>query len=396
MSDRYENQRRVLFYSHDGTGLGHLRITLAVASAYSHLRPHDSLLLLTGSLQAGAFTLPTNLDYVKLPAMPKRDLYASLPPTPGFTGSHNSTIRLRSAIALTTVQNFNPHLVVVDHAPGGLFREFAPSLDWLLARSPRARLALLMRDITFGPEQTKSIWQGEQVYPYLNEGYDRILVYGDQRIFDPIAAYGLSDAAARRIQFCGYLAPQRPLRDPAELRTTASPDGMPLVVVSVGGGADGSAIIKAYLQGLVRPGAPAVTSYIVLGPLFPDEDRGEIHELADRCTNLRLTLFDPDFSAAVAAADVVVSMGGYNSVTEAIFFGKRPVVVPRLPGPEEQVLRAEGFARLGLARVVDPAALTPESLWEAITAELQASPPTIGAVPFIGLEQISAALASLE
>src|SRR5687768_5015822 len=128
-------QRRVLFYSHDGTGLGHLRITLGVATAYARLRPLDSLLLITGSLHASTFALPENLDYVKLPAMPKRDLYASLPPTEGYTGSHNSTIRFRTALTLATVRAFDPELVVVDHAPAGLFRELAPSLDWLRAKS---------------------------------------------------------------------------------------------------------------------------------------------------------------------------------------------------------------------------------------------------------------------
>ena len=91
--------------------------------------------------------------------MPKRELYASLPPTEGFTGSHNSTIRFRSALALATVKAFDPHVIVVPiMPPGGLFRELAPSLDWLRRRDPSPSLALLMRDITFGPEQTRSIW----------------------------------------------------------------------------------------------------------------------------------------------------------------------------------------------------------------------------------------------
>ena len=396
MSAHGPTQRRVLFYSHDGTGLGHLRITLGAATTYAERLPQDSLLLLTGSLQAGAFALPENLDYVKIPAMPKRELYASLPPTPGFTGAHNSTIRFRSALALATVQGFDPHLVVVDHAPGGLFREFAPSLDWLMERRPRASLVLLMRDITFGPEQTKSIWQGERVYPYLEDAYDRILVYGDQSIFDPISAYGLSEAAARKIQFCGYLAPPMPHRVPAEFHAAASPRGLPLVVVSVGGGADGASVIKAFLQGLMHPDTPAVSSYIVVGPLLPEDDRREIDELASHCTNVQLTEFDPDFSAAVAAADVVVSMGGYNSVTEAIYFRKRPVIVPRLPGPEEQVLRAEGFAPLVLATVVDPATLSSDSLWAAIGAELNAPSVPEVTIPFAGLENISVALDSME
>ena len=189
MTDSSPAGRRVLFYSHDGTGLGHLRITLGVATAYSELRPQDSLLLMTGSLRAGTFALPDNLDFVKLPAMPKRDLYASLPPTEGYTGSHNSTIRFRTALALATVQAFDPHLVVIDHAPAGLFRELVPSIDWLRRRDPSPSMALLMRDITFGPEQTRSIWKNEGVYPLLDETYARILIYGDRRVFDPFLGF---------------------------------------------------------------------------------------------------------------------------------------------------------------------------------------------------------------
>src|SRR5215216_2065728 len=370
MTDSSPAGRRVLFYSHDGTGLGHLRITLGVATAYAKLRPQDSLLLLTGSLHAGTFALPENLDYVKLPAMPKRDLYASLPPTAGYTGSHNSTIRFRTALALATVQAFDPHLVVVDHAPAGLFRELAPSIDWLRRRDPSPSLALLMRDVTFGPEQTRSIWKNEGVYPLLDEAYARILIYGDRRVFDPIAAYEMSDVAASRTRFCGYLAPSPPLRSAAQVRDEVGAGTRPLVTVSVGGGADGCSLLRAYLKGLwSRPGPP-IHSFVVTGPLIPEQDRHEIMEMAKALPNVHLLDFDPDFAAAVHAADAVVCMGGYNSLAESVYFGKRPIVVPRVPGSEEQVLRAEGFARLGLATMVGPDPLSATALWQAIDGEL--------------------------
>lgn len=384
--------RRVLFYSHDGTGLGHLRITLGVATAYASLRPRDSLLLLTGSAHAGSYALPANLDYVKIPAMPKRDLYASLPPTDGFTGSHNSTIRFRTALARSTVEAFDPHLVVVDHAPAGLFREFVPSLEWLQQRG-RARLALLMRDITFSAEQTREIWTNERVYPLLDGHYDQILVYGDRQVFDPIEAYAMSDRAAARTRFCGYLAPLPPLRTPAEARAAIGAGALPLVVVSVGGGADGGPLLRAYLTGLRERKGPPVYSYVVTGPLLPDADREEILALARDLPNIHVTQFDPDFAAVLQAADAVVSMGGYNSLAEAVYFGKRPVVVPRMPGPLEQVLRAEGFARLGHAVAIEPTALTPTSLWDAIDRELGNTRDAASALPFDGLEQIALALA---
>ncbi len=388
--------RRVLFYSHDGTGLGHFRIALGAATAYSLLRPQDSLLLLTGALQAGAFDMPNNLDYVKLPAMPKRELYASLPPTEGFTGSHNSTIRFRSALALATAQGFEPHLVVVDHAPGGLFREFVPAIDWLLQRTPRPRFVLLMRDITFGPEQTRSIWQGERVISLLDEVYDDILIYGDQRVFDPVTAYNLSDVAAAKSRFCGYLAPLPPRRTPEQVRHELQTGETPLVVVSAGGGHDGGPVLRAYIEGLRHRDTSPVSSYIVTGPLLSEAERRDIDRLADGLPSTHIVEFDPDFAAAVRAADAVVSMGGYNSVAEAVYFGKRPIIVPRLPGPEEQVLRAEGFRRLGLASVVMPSTLSAETLWHAVEASLATALPASNPPEFDGLNQIAQELSTLQ
>jgi predicted glycosyltransferase len=395
MTDSSPAGRRELIYSHDGTGLGHLRITLGVATAYARLRQQDSLLLVTGSLQTGAFTLPDSLDYVKLPAMPKRDLYASLPPTEGYTGSHNSTIRFRTALALATIQAFDPHLVVVDHAPAGLFRELAPSIDWLRRRNPSPSLALLMRDVTFGPEQTRSIWTNEGVYPLLDEAYDRILVYGDRRVFDPIAAYEISEAAASRTRFCGYLEPSPPRRSPAQVRGEVGTDNLPLVAVSVGGGGDGSLLLHAYLAGLRNSTRASVQSYVVTGPLLPQPDRAEIMDRFDGLQNVRVVDFDPDFTAVVQAADVVVCMGGYNSLAEAVYFGKRPIVVPRVPGSEEQLLRAGGFARLGLATVVGPDPLDDRALWDAIEHELSRVGRPEPTLAFDGLECIAQELASL-
>jgi predicted glycosyltransferase len=395
MTDSSPAGRRVLFYSHDGTGLGHLRITLGVATAYAKLRQQDSLLLVTGSLQTGAFALPDKLDYVKLPAMPKRDLYASLPPTEGHTGSHNSTIRFRTAIALATIQAFDPHLVVIDHAPAGLFRELAPSIDWLRRRGASASLALLMRDVTFGPEQTRSIWTNEGVYPLLDEAYERILVYGDRRVFDPIGAYGMSDRAASRARFCGYLAPLPPRRSPAQVRADVGPDNLPLIAISVGGGGDGCMLLRTYLTGLRDRSRVPVQSYVVTGPLLPQADRAEIIDMIGALPNVRVVDFDPDFTAVVQAADAVVCMGGYNSVAESVYFGKRPIVVPRVPGSEEQILRAEGFARLGLATVVDPDPLNASALWDAIDRELSRVGRPEPILAFDGLECIAQELAGL-
>ncbi|HEU5431609.1 MAG TPA: glycosyltransferase, partial [Thermomicrobiales bacterium] len=151
----------------------------------------------------------------------------------------------------------------------------------------------------------------------------------------------------------------------------------------------------AYLEGLPDFAPPDLLSYVIAGPLLPDGDRRAIARLAKGRDDVIVTPFDPDALGVIAAADVVVSMAGYNSLCEAAFTGKRSVVVPRLPGPEEQAIRAERFARRGLVTLASPHDLSPRSLWEAVLAELarESSPPP--ALPFGGEMRIAAELAAL-
>ncbi|HET7095301.1 MAG TPA: hypothetical protein VFI22_17560, partial [Thermomicrobiales bacterium] len=129
--------------------MGHLRITLGVAHALSLRCPDDALLLLTGSLNVSAFDLPPNLDFVKLPSVPRRTIYDTIP-IPGVGPEpYQNVMAARSEIAAATFRAFAPDLVVVDHAPAGLFRELIPAFEWLRGARPDARFALLMRDITF-------------------------------------------------------------------------------------------------------------------------------------------------------------------------------------------------------------------------------------------------------
>ena len=360
----------MLLYSHDGTGLGHLRITLGVASALARRRPEDAIVLLTGSLQVAAYGLPANLDFVKMPAVPKHDLWRDTPLPPIGPLPYAPAMAARAEIALATVRAFAPDLVVVDHAPAGLFREFAPSLEWLRRERPGTRFALLMRDITFGRDQTRQIWQNDGAYPLLAGFYDRILVYGDQQLFDPVAEYDLPPDAAARTRFCGYLTPPPPGRSPAQVRAELGADAGLLAVVTVGGGADGGPVLDAYVRGLDRHAPPGLRSYVVVGPLLPDDERAALEAFVADRPDVVVAPFDPDLIGALRAADVVVSMAGYNAMSEAAFLGKRAVVVPRLPGPEEQVLRAERFRDRGLVTVVPPAELSPDRLWDAILAEL--------------------------
>ena len=118
----------------------------------------------------------------------------------------------------------------------------------------------------------------------------------------------------------------------------------------VGGGADGAPLLRAYLDGLRSEPQPEVISFIVTRPLLPEEDRRQIEHLAAGLPNLTLVPFAPDWIDILHAADAVVCMGGYNAMTEAVHARQRAIIVPRLPGPEEQVIRADASLAVAWSR----------------------------------------------
>src|SRR5215208_3794733 len=104
-------------YSHDSSGLGHLRRTLAVANAFVEHDPGLGVLILTGSTVSGAFRTPQGIDIVKLPSAAKvsNNIYKPdrLPVT--FERLRN----LRSGLILNAAESFNPDAFIVDNAPLG-------------------------------------------------------------------------------------------------------------------------------------------------------------------------------------------------------------------------------------------------------------------------------------
>lgn len=121
--------------------------------------------------------------------------------------------------------------------------------------------------------------------------------------------------------------------------------------------------------------------------------------IAETLSNVTFVRFRTDLESHVAAADVVVTMGGYNSVWEAIGAGKRPIVAPRQMSSDEQMLRAERVSALGLATTLLAADLTPATLAQAVRAELErgVSPTATVAVDldFAGSDRVGAELARL-
>jgi predicted glycosyltransferase len=388
-SDRREARCDVpglLFYSHDTYGLGHFRRTLALAS-FLRARTPLSQLIVTGSPLAHRFPMPPDTDFVKLPSVVKvgAGQYASRSLSLPF----RRVRALRRDLVLDAARHFRPRVLIVDNVPGGLKGELIPTLHYL--KSTSCRLVLGLRDVVDEADWVREAWAKDGSYELLDDVYDRILVYGERDIYDPVAAYGFSPAAAEKTRFVGYLGRERGRRDPDEVRASLDVDGKKLVLVMAGGGEDGYELLHSVLAALRLNGNRKRFACLLLGgPLMPSDHRLEVRELAKK-SSVRYLDFVDDVASYVQAADVVVSMGGYNSVCELLSLGKPALVVPRVRPRREQLIRARALSRRGLLRMIEPAALGPERLLEEMKSLLD-EPPQVPNLPMTGLARAADAV----
>ena len=380
-----------MLYSHDTYGLGHLRRTLALAARIEALWPTASQLVVAGAAPFGTWSVPAGVDWIKLPAVVKTSAEAYEARTLDL--SFRAVSDLRSDILLSAARHFRPDVLVVDHVPDGLRGEAVRTLRHL--RSAGARLVLGLRDVLDERDVVRRAWQQAGVYGLLDEVYDRILVYGSRDVCDVVTEYGFSRAAAAKTRFVGYLrASIRRGREDvlAELGLHTGK----LVLVTAGGGGDGERLLETMLDGLrEREGPLEFDCLLVAGPLMSAAERTRLARRVPADSRVRLVTAVDELADYVAAADAVVSMGGYNTTREILSFGRPAVIVPRVEPRKEQLIRASALARHGLVRCIHPAVLTPERLLRAVDELLAQDPPPPSTLSLDGLDSVAVELESL-
>lgn len=336
----------ILMYSHDTYGLGHIRRTMAIAS---HLMgPRINILILTGSPIAGRFSFGERIDFVRIPGMIKKTNDEYLPMSIKINPRH--ALDIRKNIITATAKTFQPHLFIVDKEPLGLKKEVLPTLKWLRRCRPDTRTILGLRDIMDDAETVKKDWREKKVYDHLEKLYSEIWIYGIQDFYDPIDEYEISDAISRKIHFTGYIPRKIPGKDAVNKikKELGLKSPEKLVVVTTGGGGDGYRVMDTYLATLESfSNQPPFKSVLITGPFMPKEERRDVFKRARRL-GVRTYHFYRQMEKIFSAADIVVSMGGYNTLCEILGQGTISLVIPRETPRQEQIIRARAFHRQNL------------------------------------------------
>ena len=345
-SDRGGGSARVLIYSHDTFGLGHLRRSRAIANALVEERPGVSVVIISGSPVIGNFEFGSGVDYVRIPGvtkLPEGD-YTSL----NLNLSIDEAVRFREALIQQTAETFRPDLVIVDKEPTGFRGEVIPALERLKQRG--TRLVLGVRDVMDEPALLVPEWERKGACAALETFYDEIWVYGLKDIYDPLAALDLSAEARRRIAFTGYL--RRDLPQESSLPRYPKMTRKPFVLVTTGGGGDGDDLIDWVISAYEADPTLEVPSLIVFGPFMNRDRRRAFLERIAKHPLLDAISFDTKLELLIQKATAIVAMGGYNTFCEILSFDKRALIVPRTRPRLEQYIRAVEAERLNLVRML--------------------------------------------
>lgn len=371
---------KILLYSHDTFGLGNIRRTMLLAQNLIEEYPNASILIITGSPVIHAFRLPHGVDYIKLPSLDrvKAERYEPF----SLTNCPDEVKQTRAAMVEQIVMGFAPDLFIVDKRAAGINGELLRAMESLRRIKPKTKLVLGLRDILDAPERTARVLRENGSFATIERFYDEVWIYGSRDIFDTVNEYDFPEAVREKTHYCGYL--RRPVTE------TLSGNGALRVLVTTGGGGDGSRMIETYLESLpLLTSELPVISTVVFGPQIQEDKRQELLRRFGDLADVRFLDFEPDLTQRYSQADVVVSMAGYNTVCELLSHQKSAVLVPRSEPVREQLMRARLLAQQGLFQAIEPSELNPETMKRKIIAAVKTSSLSRRMMDLDGLPRIN-------
>jgi len=363
---------RVLIYSHDSFGLGHLRRCREIAHGLVGAISNLTVLILSGSPIIGSFDFRARVDFVRIPGVIKlrNGEYTPL----NLHIDIEDTLAIRASIVEHTANIFDPDLFLVDKEPLGLRGEVRTTLEMLKARGTPCVLGL--RDVMDDPAVLAAEWQRKQAVPALSALYDAIWVYGLPQIWNPLRGLDLPESLARKTTFTGYLHRHVPEAAPKFVPETIDD---PFILVTVGGGGDGEEIIDWVLCAYEADRHLPYPALIVLGPFMGPQHKADFLHRAARLPDVEAITFDAHIESLIARAAGIVCMGGYNTFCEVLSFDKPALLIPRTTPRLEQHIRASRAQELGLVRMLEDDGTRDPSVMATALRDLpqQAAPSSV-------------------
>jgi len=373
-------QRRVLFFVHDGTGLGHLRRISRIARI---LQGPCACMIVSGH-RHGAWLIPPECGYMLLPSLDtllaQEARYWDREPF--LKVKRSEALGIRRSLLESVFNCFKPDAVFVDYLPLGKNEELGR-----LIGEGKFRKYFVMRGMLDHPDKVRSdVMQGRAELA-LATRYDKIFVACDPKICNVEREYQLHDSIAKKLAYVGYVS--EAVSEEA-IETARNERGIPAggkwIVCSAGGGKLGENLIKECIH--ISKRLSECFFDIIVGPrssLRWDYRTSEVFGFG-RVRIHRECLHLPMLHAA---CDVAVISGGYNSLVEVMEGRASIVIVPtQVLANDEQYLHASRLARHVPIHLVQGIQDVYEAVKTAVTGPMRRKSSARSSISLDGAEAI--------
>ncbi len=360
----------ISYYCQHVLGIGHLHRSIEICKAIA--RHHPTTLIVGGP--------PVEIDQpdirvFELPGLQMDDEFNTMEPCRSDL-SLDETKTARKRLLFDHFQKTRPDIFITELYPFGR-KAFRFELDPLLAAIrdgslPPCSCYCSVRDILVEKKTGREKFERRAVET-INAYFDGILIHADPRIITLDETFGRLTDINIPLHYTGFVTKPKARQkvsggeDRIRKRLALSPADK-LIVASIGGGNVGTELLYGVIKAFkIMAASRSAHLQLFCGPYCAATIYQDLQNNGN--TSITIDRFTDHFPEWLEAADLSISMAGYNTCMNLVQAGIPALVYP-FKQNREQRLRAERFGRKTAMTILTDTDLTPPLLARKMIQQL--------------------------
>lgn len=360
MAKDYQKNKKIkkyILYSHDGRGAGHISRTVALAQGIKRFNPDSAVLIITGSDLAPKLANNPDIEFVKVPTYKKTK--KSLTP---LLCDKYALSKIRKKMIQGVIKAYNPDIAIIEYFPEGKLGELQTSLRYM--KKIRCKIYYGFRGVIgeINNLAYKDIFNKRNC-SIMKKYYSGVFCYTSQNVFDPLVEYPIEKPFLKNLIFTGYVSRAY------ELKKIAPTSGKKFkydLLIGLGCSVKAFALIKILLN-LKGKFFPNEKWCIFLGEALSKNSKIKIFNKYLKRKDLDIIEYSSDYLDFIQSASRIISHGGYNSITDTLYYNKPTVYIARDVPEKDQEIHLKFLKDSGIIKdFLCEHSLNEKRLYEAI------------------------------
>lgn len=349
---------KIAYYCQHVLGIGHFHRSLAICNA---LATRHAVTLIVGGREIDSSS--EKISYYQLPGLQMDSQFQNLAPC-NPEASLDETKQARIEQLTSFFEHHKPDIFIVELYPFGR-KAFRFELDPILKGIQTSTLHpckcyVSLRDILVERKDDKEKFE-QRAVTTLNKYFHGLLIHSDESVITLDETFARVSDITIPMAYTGFVTRKSSHRSREEMRRKLQlHDDEKLVVASIGGGSVGSELLEAAIEAFrFLNNSSGYRMQLFTGPYCNDAFYQKLQQLLPE--KVKLDRFTDHFPSWLQAADLSISMGGYNTCMNIIEAGIPALIYPFMQN-REQRFRAERFKKKGPITLLTPEDLQPGKL----------------------------------